>query len=196
MNDNTQQTSAPIEALHELPRSIEPATDLWPGIEERLAPRAQAAAQPTRSPRGWGLTAVAASIAVAFLAGLLLGRQAPDAPGPTAEPRLAGGQTLTLAEAAAPAVSVALEATEREYRAAWKSFGPLGLTPSALQPETLDALARSWQAMKEAESALLMALDEHPDNPFLADKLVDLRGQQLEFMRDMHMLEQNNRRET
>jgi hypothetical protein len=91
---------------------------------------------------------------------------------------------------------MALEASEREYRAAWKSLGPLGLSPTMLQPETLEALARSWQVMKEAESALLLALDEHPDNPYLADKLLELRGQQLEFMRDMHMLEQNNRRET
>ena len=48
----------------------------------------------------------------------------------------------------------------------------------------------------EADPGLVLALDEHPDNPFLADKLLELRGQQLEFMRDMHRLEQNNRRET
>jgi hypothetical protein len=122
---------------------------------------------------------------------MLLGRQGPDNAVPSSS-----GETLTLAEAAAPALAVALEATEREYRAAWKSFGPVGLAPTTLQPETLEALARTWQSMKEAESALLTALDEHPQNPYLADKLLELRGQQLEFMRDMHMLEQDNRRET
>ena len=187
-----EQASQPVEGMKELPRSIEPGSDLWPGIEARLAPRSAAATGASRrGSRRWGLGAIAASVAVAFLAGLLLGRQAPDDPGPSA-----GAQTLTLAEAAAPALAVALEATEREYRAAWKSFGPVGLAPTTLQPETLEALARSWQSMKEAESALLSALDEHPENPYLADKLLDLRGQQLEFMRDMHMLEQNNRRET
>ena len=185
MNDHASQ---PVEGMHELPRSIEPGRDLWPDIEARLAPRAPAE---TRTSRARGLGAIAASVAVAFLAGLLLGRQAPE---PVVTP--AGAETLTLAAAAAPAMAVALEATEREYRAAWKSFGPLGLAPTTLQPETLEALGRSWQSMKEAESALLTALEEHPENPYLADKLLELRGQQLEFMRDMHMLEQNNRRET
>ena len=185
MNDHASQ---PVEGMRELPRSIEPGRDLWPDIEARLAPRASVAAP---SSRRWGLGAIAASVAMAFLAGLLLGRQAPDGNAP-----LPAGEPLTLAEAAAPALAVALEATEREYRAAWKSFGPLGLAPTTLQPETLEALARSWQSMKEAENALLTALDEHPENPYLADKLLELRGQQLEFMRDMHMLEQNNRRET
>lgn len=184
----TEQSSQPLEALRELPRSIEPARDLWPDIEARLTPRTTVAPP---APRRWGLGAIAASVLVAFLVGLLLGRQAPDGAAPPAS-----GETLTLAEAAAPARAVALEATEREYRAAWKSFGPVGLAPTALQPETVEALARSWQTMKDAENALLTALDEHPDNPFLADKLLELRGQQLDFMRDMHMLEQNNRRET
>ncbi len=185
MNDHASQ---PVEGISELPSRIEPGRDLWPDIEARLTPRAPAA---TRASRRWGLSAVAASVAVAFLAGLLLGRQAPDATAPAIS-----SERLSLAEAAAPAMAVALEATEREYQAAWKSLGPLGLAPTTLQPETLEALARSWQSMKDAESALMIALDEHPDNPYLADKLLELRGQQLEFMRDMHMLEQNNRRET
>ena len=185
MNDHASQ---PIEGMHALPRSMEPGRDLWPDIEARLTPRAPAAAPASRR---WGLSALAASVAVAFLAGLLLGRQTPEMAVPSP-----GMERLSLAEAAAPAMAVALEATEREYRAAWKSFGPLGLAPTTLQPETLDALARSWQSMKDAESALMTALEEHPENPYLADKLLELRGQQLEFMRDMHMLEQNNRRET
>jgi hypothetical protein len=174
--------------MRELPSRIEPGRDLWPDIEARLTPRSPAGVPASRR---WSLGAIAASVTVAFLAGMLLGRQGPDNAVPSSS-----GETLTLAEAAAPALAVALEATEREYRAAWKSFGPVGLAPTTLQPETLEALARTWQSMKEAESALLTALDEHPQNPYLADKLLELRGQQLEFMRDMHMLEQDNRRET
>ena len=40
------------------------------------------------------------------------------------------------------------------------------------------------------------ALTEHPDNRFLSEKLLDLRAQQLEFMRQMYMLDQNSRRNT
>jgi hypothetical protein len=189
MNEHASQ---PVEGMRDLPSSIEPGRDLWPDIEARLAPRSQAVTRASRrASHRWGLGAIAASVAVAFFAGLLLGKQKPDGALPAP-----GTETLTLAEAAAPALAVALEASEREYRAAWKSFGPVGLAPTTLQPETLEALARTWQSMKEAESALLTALDEHPENPYLANKLLELRGQQLEFMRDMHMLEQNNRRET
>lgn len=103
---------------------------------------------------------------------------------------------MSLDSIAAPAVAAAIEASEREYQAAWKGFEPVGLAPSVLAQETIDELGRSWQAMKQAEIALLTALDEHPDNPFLAEKLLELRGQQLDFMRALHMLDQNSRSTT
>jgi hypothetical protein len=193
MTNEPTQAEAPVAALDRLPREIEPGRDLWPDIEGRLSPRSAA---PVRSRRGWGLGAVAASVAVAFLAGILLGRQgpAPEATGPrTAD---VSSDPLTLASAAAPSVAAALEATEREYQAAWRGFEPLGTRPSLLEQNTVDALERSWLAMKEAETALLTALDEHPENPYLADKLLELRGQQLDFMRALHRLERDSRRET
>lgn len=184
----TGNEERPLDALDGLPRSIEPARDLWPDIESRLAPRGATAA-PTR--RGWGLGAVAASLAVAFLAGVLLGRQ--GGPGPEGP---VDGPPLTLGAAAAPSLVAALAATEREYQAAWKGFDPVGVAPSLLEPRTAEELERSWQAMKQAEVALTTALEEHPDNPYLAQKLLDLRAQQLDFMRQLHMLDQNSRRST
>ena len=137
------------------------------------------------------LGAVAASVAVAFLAGMLLGRQAP-APSSGGQ----GTDGLPVPSAGATAVAATLEATEREYQAVWKGFDAAGLPPSALAPETVDALQRTWDDMQQAETALLTALDEHPENPYLAQKLLELRGQQLEFMRELYMLDQNNRRNT
>jgi hypothetical protein len=188
MNDRRTIDSEQVPGIGSLPRAIEPAQDLWPGIEARLvAPSADTA----RRVRGWRLGAIAASVAAAFLVGILLGRQGP-APGSGMTPA-AGLPVLT---AGAAAVAATLEATEREYQAVWKGFDPAGLPPSALSPETVDALQRTWESMHQAETALMTALDEHPENPYLAQKLLELRGQQLEFMRELYMLDQNSRRET
>ncbi len=188
MNDGRYNDDERVAGLEALPRSIEPARDLWPGIESRLGAPSRPAV--SRS-GGWRLGAVAASVAVAFLAGMLLGRQgpAPSAGGP-------GTDGLPMPSAGATAVAATLEATEREYQAVWKGFDAAGLPPSALAPETVDALQRSWDDMQQVETALMTALDEHPDNPYLAQKLLELRGQQLEFMRELYMLDQNNRRNT
>lgn len=192
MNEKETRVPFPVAGMDRLPVSIEPRRDLWPAIEKRLAPRPVPV---ERARRGWSLGAVAASVAVAFLAGIMLGRQDP-APEDTAPPASSASSPLTLAGAAAPSVAAALEATEREYRAAWRGFEAIGVQPSLLEQATVDELQRSWQAMKAAETALQTALDEYPENPYLADKLLELRGQQLDFMRDLHRLERNGRRET
>ena len=101
---------------------------------------------------------------------------------------------LTRAEAAEPSLVAAVTAAEREYHAALKGFEPVTLAPSMFQPQTREELLRSWQAMKQAEAALTTAMDEHPDNPYLAQKLLDLRTQQLDFLRQLQTLDQNSRR--
>ncbi|MEM1412699.1 MAG: hypothetical protein AAGH19_10115 [Pseudomonadota bacterium] len=191
MSSRQASDSAPIPGIEQLPRSITPARDLWPDIEAGLN---QAAPVHATTRRGWGIGAVAASVAVAFLVGILLGRQAPGPAAPALPlDTIAAGTGF---QVAAPALAAVLAATEREYQAAWKGFDPAGLAPALLDAASADELARSWQAMNEAEAALLAALDAHPDNPYLAAKLLDLRSQQLGFMRELHMLDQNSRRNT
>lgn len=192
MSKDKAQAESPVAGMDRLPRSIEPRRDLWPAIEPRLAPRAASVERPRR---GWGLGAVAAFVAVAFFAGLLLGRQG-AAPGAAVPVDVSGAEPLTLAGAAAPSVAAALAATEREYQAAWRGFEAIGVEPSLFERATVEEVQRSWQAMKAAETALLTALDEYPENPYLADKLLELRGQQLDLIRDLHRLERNSRRET
>lgn len=175
--------------IDDLPRVIEPGRDLWPAISAGLPGRQpKADAQRITVRRGWGLGAVAASIAVAFLAGLLFGRQA--------SPPVPAGPGLSLADAAAPSVIAAMQAVEVEYASAYKGFRPLMLQPSLFEARTTEELRASWAVMQEAELALKAALDEYPDNPFLGAKLLDLRAQQLEFMRQLHMLDQNSWRKT
>ena len=191
MKSTDVESEAGLAAIDELPRSIEPAHDLWPAISAAL-PERSSKDGPDQSTfrRGWGLGAVAASVAVAFLAGLLFGRQTP----PSLLPEQTSG--ISMAEVAAPSMVAALEAVEMEYAAAYRGFRPLKLQPSVFEPQTADALRDSWAEMQQAEVALKRALDEHPENPFLSEKLLDLRAQQLEFMRQLHMLDQHSRRTT
>ncbi len=189
MTTNDREREDRLPEMDGLPRSIEPANDLWPAISAALPERSADSA--SRAPgvrrRGWGLGAVAASVAVAFMAGMLFGRQAPPtAPAPG----------LSLAEAAAPSMVAALEAVEIEYAATYKGFRPMMLEPTIFEARTTEALRASWADMQDAEIALKAAMEEHPDNPFLGEKMLSLRAQQLEFMRQIHMLDQNSWRTT
>ena len=186
MNDMDSTMSRPPEGLDQLPGEMAPDQDLWPAISARLPERTDAAR--TGGRRGWAPGAIAASVAVAFLAGILLGRQVQNDVPPS--------DSLSIAEYGAPALNAALQAVELEYAASYKGFMPFLLEPVEMDGQTTDDLRASWAAMQEAELALKTALEEHPDNPFLGSKLLSLRAQQLEFMRQIHMLDQNSWRNT
>lgn len=191
MSNTVNENEPRLPELDELPRSIAPENDLWPAINAKLAERhPETSANASVRRRGWGLSAVAASVAVAFMAGMLLGRQTPMDVPPV---QLADQEPVV---AGAPALMAAMEAVELEYASAYKGFRPLMLEPALFESRTTDELRASWADMQEAETALKAALEEHPDNPFLGEKLLNLRAQQLEFMRQLHMLDQTGWRTT
>jgi hypothetical protein len=173
-----------VEAIRDLPGAMEPRRDLWPGIAARLGRRSGASSRsPARS--GWRWQALAASIAVAFAAGVLfdrqLGREAPSAgqqPGPDI------------------AMVAALRASEREYHAAFRQFISVGEARPMLEPQAVQNIENSWFDMQQAESVLLAALREYPANTFLKERLLELRAQQLGFMQQLAMLDQFSRRRT
>ena len=184
MNHSFKSEKDLVNALHGLPKSVTPRRDLWQDIERRLAPRAIQAYKVDQS--SWRLQAVAALVVVMFAAGILLGRQLP------------GQKALSEPSAAVPAGMVmlaAMEASEREYQAAFREFIPVGIARSSLEIDAVENIEHSWFELQQAESSLLAALDEYPGNVYLNEKLMDLRGQQLEFMRQLAMLDQNSRRE-
>ena len=59
-----------------------------------------------------------------------------------------------------------------------------------------DALRVSWEDLQQAEASLLAALAQYPTNTYLNEKLLDLRSQQLRFVKQLAMLEQNDWRKT
>ena len=89
-----------------------------------------------------------------------------------------------------------VKATEREYQAAFSELVPLDYSGLRLEGEEPDALRASWEALSQAETALLAALQQYPSNIYLNGKLLDLRAQQLQFVKRLALLEQNDWRRT
>jgi hypothetical protein len=170
--------------LAKLPKEITPRRDLWPGIEAKLKPRAGDAVKVTRF-GDWRSRAVAATVLVAFAAGMMLGRQTGN-----------NGDTPVRAPAPDYALMGALAASEREYQAAFREFIPVGYARPYLADGDLESIETSWDDLRLAETALLSALQEYPDHPLLNQRLLGLRGQQLDFMKQLATLDQNTRRNT
>jgi hypothetical protein len=170
-------------AIGDLPRAIPPARDLWPDIEQKLPDRSVATVN--RKP-GWYRQALAAAVVAAFAAGILLGRQmGAGAPGGEPPPELANR-----------ALMAATQASEREYLAAFRQFIPVGGSQAVLGQQAVDNIEASWLDLQQAETALMAALEEHPENIYLNQRLLDLRARQLEFLQQLATLDQFSRRKT
>lgn len=184
MNEIFSDETELIQAIHELPESIEPRRDLWPGIAARLKALHGSFGAAPAAP-AWRWPALAASVAVAFVAGILFGRQVGQEHVPQA------GQPATDL-----AILAALQASEREYHAAFRLFIPVGEARPMLEAQAVQNIENSWFELRQAEAALLAALREYPENTYLNEKLLDLRAQQLGFMQQLAMLDQTSRRRT
>ncbi len=171
-----------VEAIHELPGNINPERDLWPGIASRMT-GSMAPDGRSGSSFSWRHQALAASVAIAFVAGLMFGRQMDSG-------------DLSPADALVPdlAMRAMLETSEREYQAAFREFIPVGVARTLLETQAVESIEGSWSELQQAETALLAALRNYPDNTYLNQKLRDLRAQQLGFMQQLATLDQFSRR--
>jgi hypothetical protein len=169
-------------AMESLPRRIKPQRDLWPGISDRLESQQNPSARPSAIPM-WRMPAIAAAVLVALTTGIFIGRGI-DAP--------PAGQMTMLEYSLAGTV----QTTEREYQAAFQELVPLDYSGMRLAGDDSESIRGSWDELQKAESSLLAALREFPANIFLNEKLMDLRSQQLQFVKQMVLLEQNNWRRT
>jgi len=177
-----------IKELEALPRSIRPQRDLWPGISNRLGSVAQGYGQGYGSSNTtpiWRLPALAAAVLLALTTGIFIGR------GMQVQP---AGQMDRSALEYALAGTVA--ATEREYQAAFQELVPLDYSGIRLAGDNADALRGSWEDLQQAETSLLAALRQYPSNIYLNEKFLDLRSQQLQFIKQLALLEQNDWRRT
>lgn len=177
-----------LKQVAALPREITPEHDVWPSISARIGPAVESPAGRS-SMRSWWQLAAAASVFVAFAAGLLLGQQqvttqtpAVTAPAMAGEPEYQGSLAATLA------------ATEIEYQAAFREFISVGASRDSLNLRTVEKLAMSWTDLRESEAGLVLALQENPGNSFLNSKMLELRSRQLRFLKQIAALDQSSRR--
>lgn len=170
------------QTIKSLPRQIKPEDDLWAGIKSRLEPRENV--QNLHAARSWWLIpAIAAAIVLTLTSGIFIGRGL-DAPGldqPSIRDYVLAGSTQN---------------AEREFQAAFQELIPLDYSGMQLAGDNSESLRGSWNDLQKAESSLLAALKEYPSNSFLNEKLIDLRSQQLQFVKQLALLEQNNWRRT
>ena len=168
--------------IKSLPKGIEPQRDLWSGINSRLEPREERSATVRPAP-AWRLPAMAAAILLALTSGIFIGRGL-DAP--------LQGQMSVLESALAGT----MENSELVYQAAFKELVPLDYSGMRLAGDDPASVRSSWDELQKVEASLLTALREYPTNIFLTEKLMDLRSQQLQFVKQLVLLEQNNWRRT
>ena len=186
------------DAIESLPRSIRPQRDLWPAINRQIGMAEKAGGSAYKAPF-WRTPAMAAAVLLALTSGIFIGRGM-DGPGqlldrlpvsPSAGPAGQTGQSVQ-----EYALIGIIEATEREYQAAFRELVPLEYSGLRLEGEQPDALRASWEDLQQAETDLLAALAQYPSDIYLNGKLLDLRSQQLQFVKQMALLEQNNWRRT
>lgn len=177
--------------LAQLPREISPARDPWPEISASIGQSGQTAWQ-GRSARGRWIQAIAACAVIALVAGLLFGPQWSQSP-------VSGHDSTQLAadydvgQSGFPGV---LAATEVEYLAAFREFMPLGHSRASLPALTVEKIELGWADLLNTETALAAALEEHPNDPFLNDRMLELRARQLGFLKQLATLDSSNRRMT
>jgi hypothetical protein len=170
--------------IDSLPREMKPQRDLWPGINDRLD-TVEGGNTASYKASFWRKPAMAAAILVALTSGIFIGRGMDMGP--------AGQSSQTVLEYA---LIGTVKATEREYQAAFSELVPLDYSGLRLEGENPDALRGSWEDLLQAETSLLAALEQYPSNIYLNGKLLDLRSQQLQFIKQLALLEQNNWRRT
>ncbi len=157
-----EQLEPPTEGAGALQKSIEPATDLWPGIQARLGPfRGTRVTLP-----GWALAA-AALVLIAFSSAatalLLRSRQA----------------TST---ATAPAVSVS--PFEAQYAAAATELNAeLARARTRLAPATLAIIQRNLAVLDSALAESRRALAGDPGNAMLERLVIATWQQKMDFLR-------------
>jgi hypothetical protein len=136
----------------------------------------------------------AASMVLALATGwLLLSDKA-------AEP-VAPGSPVDFAETGVSAAAVTglratLTASEAEYRAAFREFIPVGSARPSLSPQTVAVIESGWAEMRQTEAELAAALAMRPNDPFLNDRMLELRARQLGFLQRLATLDLDNRRKT
>lgn len=177
----------------ELPREVQPESDLWPALSSRLAPR-----EPYRSSepalradrRGtltdWALRVAAAFFFMALGGALTLWLASPDrfsASGTVAESP-DSGTTALVSHTDRQRASSSIDVLEAEYLQAKEVLWSRAIeNRDALPPGTLKVVEKNLEILELAIRDLRRALELDPGNPDLERRLMDQHKRSIEVLR-------------
>lgn len=160
-----------LERVAALPRSAEPARDLWPSIERRLSRRPLAT-----SGMGWWLAAAAAVLLALTTVVAFRGRlEGPSGPPRGASRPLAAAPRTALAEVASAQLSF--------DDARGRLLAVLQARPDILEPQTMAVVRDNLHVIDRAIQQIQSALEQDPNNVDLAHQLV------ASYQREISLLE-------
>jgi len=181
-------TDRKVTSLRELPHSIEPPHDLWPGIETRLGDIRTAADGATPAQRrAVRMRWLAAAAMVACVAiGVWVGRGL--LPGP------AGSGTVAVNTSRPQAVQPPVNAVPHEVYVSDPRYQEqraalvreLQARLAALPQPERDKVTASLQAIEKAKADLEQALGHDPSNALLQELLVNTYQDEMRVLTDVH----------
>ena len=178
-----------VTSLREMPQSIEPARDLWPGIEAQLGELPEGAASGGTVParrRGQPLRWLAAAAMLASVAlGVWIGRSLLPGTAGVGTPPVSANRTAVppLAPTALDAAYVS-DPRYAQQRAALVQA--LQARLAALPPPARAKVSASLAAIEQAKQDLEEALGRDPGNALLQELLVNTYQDEMRVLTDVH----------
>ena len=178
-----------VTSLREMPQSIEPARDLWPGIEAQLGELPEGAASGGTVParrRGQPLRWLAAAAMLASVAlGVWIGRSLLPGTAGSGVPQVSANRTAVppLAPTALDAAYVS-DPRYAQQRAALVQA--LQARLAALPPPARAKVSASLAAIEQAKQDLEEALGRDPGNALLQELLVNTYQDEMRVLTDVH----------
>ena len=177
-----------------LPRSIDPARDLWGGVADRLERRqggnvvAFPAKPAARAPVTWKRALAAASIVLVAGAAVVISRR-PSAPPGAATPVAPGGTSpLTgMAPVAIPAaLPSGLGSAELSFMEARQELrAALFQRKESLSPETINTVNQNLKIIEDAIQEIESALSRDPGNRALRNMLTATKQREVALLRQV-----------
>ena len=167
-----------MASLRDLPQDVQPARDLWPGIEARLESEARSPAPRRRqSLRQYRYAASLAAVLVAVMAGIWIDRMflshgLVEQAGPAGNRGGVTAQRLGPPESGG-GVPVSYLADPRYVHARAALLGSLSARLAALPPQSRQRVIESLDTIHRSMQEIQTALGRDPGNALLQELLVD-----------------------
>jgi len=175
--DRGHETARLDDALARLPRSVEPARDLWPAIEARLEPQAGAAGRRRWWPAAAAVVLVAAS---SLITASLLRREVPATAGLAPEPAAVAMTNAAFGpgQALGPDYLAARQELARALEARIERLPPAGRRQ----------LEKNLAELRRARAEINAALELSPGDPLLEELLLNAYQDELAVLASVNQL--------